>query len=253
MASSITYHTLAGFPHVKPGDDLARQIADCLASNDLALQPGDVIALAQKIISKAEGRYRRLCDVLPGAEAEDWAQRTGKEPRLVQVTLDEANHVLRFRPNLLVVEHRLGMVMANAGVDQSNIEGAGDQVLLLPEDPDRSAEALAAALERLTGVRPAVLITDSVGRAWRIGTCGIAIGAAGIRSVDDIRGDADMMGRELKVSIVAHGDQLAAASCVAMGEGAEGTPAVLIRGLPVEPEPLPASALVRPAVDDMFR
>lgn len=253
MAASITYHTLAGFPHVKPGDDLGRQIADCLAANELELQPGDVIALAQKIISKAEGRYRRLSDVVPGAEAEDWALRTGKEPRLVQVTLDEANHVLRFRPNLLVVEHRLGMVMANAGVDQSNIDGAGDQVLLLPEDPDRSAEALAGALERLTGVRPAVLITDSVGRAWRIGTCGIAIGAAGIRSVDDIRGDADMMGRELKVSIVGHADQLAAAACVAMGEGAEGTPAVLIRGLPVEPEPLPASALVRPAIDDMFR
>lgn len=253
MANAITYYTLAGFPHVKPGDDLARQIADCLAANDLSLEPGDLVALAQKVVSKAEGRYRRLADVVPTQEAEDWARRTGKEPKLVQITLDEANYVLRYRPNLLVVEQRLGMVMANAGIDQSNIDGAGEQVLLLPEDPDRSAEALAGALERLTGVRPAVLITDSVGRAWRIGTCGIAIGAAGIRCVDDIRGDEDMMGRELKVSIVGHGDQLAAAACVAMGEGAEGTPAVLIRGLPVEPEPLPAATLVRPAIDDMFR
>ncbi|MCB9928977.1 MAG: coenzyme F420-0:L-glutamate ligase [Alphaproteobacteria bacterium] len=253
MAPTLTYHTLAGFPRVQPGDDLARQIADCLAANRLALQPGDVVALAQKVVSKAEGRYRRLDAVTPGAAAEDWARRTGKDPRLVQVTLDESNHVLRYRDNLLVVEQRLGMVMANAGIDQSNIDGAGDQVLLLPEDPDRSAEALAGALERLTGTRPAVLITDSVGRAWRIGTCGIAIGCAGIRAVNDIRGQADMMGRELKVSIVGHADQLAAAACVAMGEGAEGTPAVLIRGLSAEPAPLPAAALVRPALDDMFR
>lgn len=253
MAATLTHHILDGFPQVQPGDDLARQTADCVAANGLSLEPGDVIALAQKVVSKAEGRYRRLADVVPGAEAEDWARRTGKDPRLVQVTLDEANHVLRYRDNLLVVEQRLGMVMANAGIDQSNIDGAGEQVLLLPEDPDRSAEALAGALERLTGVRPAVLITDSVGRAWRIGTCGIAIGCAGIRSVNDIRGEADMMGRELKVSIVGHADQLAAAACVAMGEGAEGTPAVLIRGLAVEPEPLPAAALVRPAIDDMFR
>ena len=253
MAATLTFHTLAGFPHVQPGDDLARQIADCLTENDLTLQAGDVVALAQKVVSKAEGRYAQIASVVPSQEAEDWAARTGKDPQLVQITLDEANHVLRSRPNLLVVEHRLGMVMANAGIDQSNIDGAGEQVLLLPEDSDRSAEALAAALESLTGVRPAVLITDSVGRAWRVGTCGIAIGAAGIRTVDDIRGDPDMMGRELKVSIVGHGDQLAAAACVAMGEGSQGTPAVLIRGLPVEPDPLPAAALVRPAVDDMFR
>lgn len=253
MPAPIIYQALAGFPHVKPGDDLARLIADSLSQNGLALEVGDLVACAQKIVSKAEGRYARLEDAIPGPEAEDWARRTGKDPRLVQITLDQANYVLRFRPNLLVVEHKLGMVMANAGVDHSNIDGAGDQVLLLPEDPDRSAEALADGLEALTGVRPAVLITDSVGRAWRIGTAGIAIGAAGVRCVDDIRGDADMMGRELKVSIVGHGDQLAAAACVAMGEADEGTPVVLIRGLAVEPEPLPAATLVRPAEDDMFR
>ncbi len=253
MPAPITYQALDGFPHVQPGDDLSRQILDCLSANGLTLEPGDIVACAQKIISKAEGCYARLEDAQPGPEAEDWARRTGKDPRLVQITLDQANYVLRYRPNLLVVEHKLGMVMANAGIDQSNIDGAGEQVLLLPEDPDRSAEALADGLEALTGVRPAVLITDSVGRAWRIGTGGIAIGAAGIRCVDDIRGDEDMMGRELKVSIVGHGDQLAAAACVAMGEGSEGTPVVLTRGLPAEPAPLPAAALVRPAEDDMFR
>lgn len=253
MPAPITYQALDGFPHVQPGDDLAQQILDCLTANGLSLAPGDVVACAQKIVSKAEGRYARLEGIVPGPEAEGWARRTGKDPRLVQITLDQANYVLRYRPNLLVVEHKLGMVMANAGIDQSNIDGAGEQVLLLPEDPDRSAESLAVGLEKLTGVKPAVLITDSVGRAWRIGTAGIAIGAAGIRCVDDIRGDQDMMGRELKVSIVGHGDQLASAACVAMGEGAEGTPVVLIRGLPVEPEPLPAAALVRPAGDDMFR
>ncbi|HKK31165.1 MAG TPA: coenzyme F420-0:L-glutamate ligase [Alphaproteobacteria bacterium] len=253
MAPPLTLHALEDFPHVKPGDDLARQIADCLAANSLRLQPGDIVACAQKIVSKAEARYARLADLIPGAEAGEWARRTGKDPRLVQITLDQANYVLRYRPNLLVVETKLGMVMANAGVDQSNIDGAGEQVLLLPEDPDRSAEALAAGLEQISGMRPAVLITDSVGRAWRIGTAGIAIGAAGIRCVNDIRGEADMMGRELKVSIVGHGDQLASAACVAMGEGAEGTPVVLIRGLPPEAEPLPAAALVRPAEDDMFR
>ena len=253
MPPPITYQALDGFPQVKPGDDLAALVHASLAANGLTLQPGDIVACAQKIISKAEGRYARLDEVEPGPEAVDWADRTGKDPRLVQVTLDEANYVLRYRPNLLVVEHNLGMVMANAGIDQSNIDGAGEQVLLLPEDPDRSAESLADGLEALTGVRPAILITDSVGRAWRIGTGGIAIGAAGIRCVNDIRGDEDMMGRELKVSIVGHGDQLAAAACVAMGEGAEGTPVVLIRGLPVEPQPLPASTLVRAAEDDMFR
>lgn len=253
MVPPITFQALDGFPHVQPGDDLARQVLDCLTANGLTLEPGDIVACAQKIVSKSEGRYARLEDAHPGPEADDWARRTGKDPRLVQITLDEANYVLRYRPNLLVVEHNLGMVMANAGIDQSNIDGAGEQVLLLPQDPDHSAESLADGLEALTGVRPAVLITDSVGRAWRIGTAGIAIGAAGIRCVDDIRGDEDMMGRELKVSIVGHGDQLAAAACVAMGEGSEGTPVVLIRGLPVEPAPLPAAALVRPAEDDMFR
>jgi coenzyme F420-0:L-glutamate ligase/coenzyme F420-1:gamma-L-glutamate ligase len=253
MPAPIIYQALDGFPHVQPGDDLAQQIMDSLAANGLSLQPGDVVACAQKIISKAEGRYARLEDANPTPLAEDWARRTGKDPRLVQITLDQANYVLRYRPNLLVVEHKLGMVMANAGIDQSNIDGAGEQVLLLPEDSDRSAESLADGLEALSGTRPAVLITDSVGRAWRIGTGGIAIGCAGIRSVNDIRGDDDMMGRELKVSIVGHGDQLASAACVAMGEGSEGTPVVLIRGLPVEAEPLPASALVRPAEDDMFR
>ena len=258
MAACISYRALADFPRVRPGDDLAGRIVACLAADDLVLRPGDIVACAQKIVSKAEGRYARLADLAPSPAALDWAARTGKEPALVQAILDEADHVLRFRPNLLVVEHKLGMVMANAGIDQSNIDGAEidgglGRVLLLPQDPDRSAEALAEGLGALTGVRPAVLITDSVGRAWRVGTCGIAVGAAGIRSVDDIRGEEDMMGRKLQVSVVGHADQLAAAACVAMGEGAEATPVVLIRGLAVETDPLPAAALVRPARDDLFR
>ena len=150
MPPPITYQALDGFPQVKPGDDLAALVQASLAANGLTLQPGDIVACAQKIISKAEGRYARLDEVEPGPEAVDWADRTGKDPRLVQVTLDEANYVLRYRPNLLVVEHNLGMVMANAGIDQSNIDGAGEQVLLLPEDPDRSAESLADGLEALT-------------------------------------------------------------------------------------------------------
>ncbi|MCA8928670.1 MAG: coenzyme F420-0:L-glutamate ligase [Alphaproteobacteria bacterium] len=255
MAPTLTYHTLAGFPRVQPGDDLARQIADCLAANRLALQPGDVVALAQKVVSKAEGRYRRLDAVTPGAAAEDWARRTGKDPRLVQVTLDESNHVLRYRDNLLVVEQRLGMVMANAGIDQSNVEqpDGDEQVLLLPEDPDGWCGETRERIGRHFGVDIAVVLSDSFGRAWRVGTTGVAIGAAGLPAVLDCVGAPDLFGRALRVTQIGFADEVAAAASLIMGQAAEGRPAVLVRGLEWRQPALPAGALVRPREEDMFR
>ncbi len=263
---SLHAFTLAGLPEVHPGDDLAGHIVAALERGDERLAPGDVVVVAQKIVSKAEGRYVELADVEPGDEAKVWAEKTGKDPRLVQAILSESNSVLRWRPNLLVVEHVRGWVMANAGADQSNIIGGdGERVLLLPVDPDASAARLRAALEARYGGPLGVVVADSVGRAWRVGTVGLALGAAGVRTVADIRGQLDRQGRELKVSIVGIGDEIAAAANLLIGEAAEGTPVAVLRGLDVmDPRPTGGQSggqsggqtgadLVRPASEDLFR
>lgn len=246
--------TVPGIPEVRPGDDLAAIVGDAIAASDRPLAAGDVIVVAQKIVSKAESRYVDLADVAPGAEALAWAEKTGKDPRLVEVILGESSSVLRWRPNLLVVEHKRGWVMANAGADQSNIEGEeGARVLLLPIDPDASAAGLKQALDARFGGPVGVIVADSVGRAWRIGTVGLALGAAGVRTVHDIRGELDRQGRELKVSIVGIGDEIAAAANLLIGEAAEGTPVVVVRGLDVMTQEGSGADLVREAEGDLFR
>jgi len=242
-------------PAVAPGDDLAALIAERLAGAAIALRDGDVVVLAQKIVSKAEGRIVDLADVTPSPEAEALAREVEKDPRLVEVILSESRRVVRRRPNVLIVEHRLGFVMANAGVDQSNVAPADghERALLLPLDPDASAERLRAALEARSGCRLGVVINDSFGRAWRRGTVGIAVGCAGIASLLDKRGDSDLFGRTLRVTLVAVADEIAAAASLLMGQANEGRPVVIVRGaLPAGPA-LPAASLVRSPEEDMFR
>jgi coenzyme F420-0:L-glutamate ligase / coenzyme F420-1:gamma-L-glutamate ligase len=251
---SMTVFTLPGIPEVQAGDDLAALIADALEAAGETLELGDIIVTAQKIVSKAEGRYIELADMTPGDEALEWAAKAEKDPRLVQAILDETEKVLRWRPNLLVVEHKRGWVMANAGADQSNIEGAeGERVLMLPLDPDASAASIRSGLEARYGGPVGVIIADSVGRAWRVGTVGLALGASGVRVMADIRGELDRQGRELKVSIVGAGDEIAAAANLLIGEAAEGTPVAVVRGLDMLDGSQTGANLVRASSEDLFR
>ena len=255
---SATLLPLPGLPDVKPGDSLPQLISHGLAAAGLTLQDGDVIAVAQKIVSKAEGRQVALDTITPTAEAEVLAQETGKDPRLVTLILQESRSVVRKRagqPGVIVVEHLRGWVHANAGIDQSNIQmdAGGASALLLPEDPDRSAAALRRALEAAHGVRLGVLINDSFGRAWRVGTCGIALGASGLEALKDLRGQEDRYGRRLEVSVVGLADELAAAASLIMGQAAEGTPVVILRDFPGVLGDGAAADLIRPAAEDLFR
>jgi len=251
---SMTVFTLPGIPEVQAGDDLVALIADALEAVGEVLEPGDLVVAAQKIVSKAEGRYIQLADMKPGEEALEWAAKTEKDPRLVQAILDETETVLRWRPNLLVVEHKRGWVMANAGADQSNIEGAeGERVLMLPLDPDAAAAGIRSGLEDRYGVPVGVIIADSVGRAWRVGTVGLALGASGVLVMADIRGELDRQGRELKVSIVGAGDEIAAAANLLIGEAAEGTPVAIVRGLDMLDGSQTGADLVRASSEDLFR
>jgi coenzyme F420-0:L-glutamate ligase/coenzyme F420-1:gamma-L-glutamate ligase len=255
QTTHLTLHAVPDFPRVRPGDDLAGLLADRLTASALVPRAGDVIVLAQKIVSKAEGRIVDLASVAASARAVALAAEVGKDPRLVEVILSESVRVVRHRPNLLIMEHRLGFVMANAGVDHSNLGAPGgpDQVLLLPEDPDASAAQLRAALMARFGVAVAVVITDSFGRPWRRGSAGVAIGAAGLPSLVDLRGTPDLFGRTLEVTLVGLADEVAAAASLLQGQGAEGQPAVLLRGLNWSAPEAPAAALVRPPAEDLFR
>jgi len=211
--------------------------------------------LAQKIVSKAEGRYVDLATVTPSPRAGKIAAETDKDPRLVELILEDSRRVVRQRPGVLIVEHRLGYVMANAGIDRSNVDpGMGaEPVLLLPRDPDGSAAELRRRLAARYGAAPAVIIADSFGRAWRRGTVGIALGAAGLPSMQDYRGRPDLFGRPLRITETGFADEIAAAASLLMGQADEGQPAVLVRGLAWSGGDAPASALVRPAAEDLFR
>jgi coenzyme F420-0:L-glutamate ligase / coenzyme F420-1:gamma-L-glutamate ligase len=255
MSEPLTIYPLAGIGEVGEGADLAALLCDALAATGIALQAGDIVAVAQKIVSKAEDRTLDLGKLAASAEAVRLAGLTGKEPQLVEAVLGESSEVLRAKRNVLIVRHRLGLVMANAGIDRSNVPApcGEDRVLLLPRDPDASACAIRAGIEAHTGVAPGIIVTDSFGRAWRNGVVNVAIGAAGIASLVDRRGEVDREGRELQVTEVALADALAAAAGVVMGEGAESCPVVLIRGVPAWSEHLPAAALIRPLDEDMFR
>ena len=249
---------LPGIPRVAPGADLVALLLDGLTRAETPLQTGDILVIAQKIVSKAENRYVELAGIQPSTRALEIARVVEKDPRIVEIILRESRAVLRQVPGVLIVEHRLGFVMANAGVDASNIEheGAGvERVLLLPADPDATAAALATALHERTGAAVGVVINDSVGRAWRNGTVGIALGSAGFPALYDRRGERDLFGRVLQVTEVALADQLAAAAALVQGEADEGKPVVLVRGFS-RPPGVPDSsvrALLRPRERDLFR
>lgn len=254
MPGCIAITPIGGIKLVEPGDDLASLLLDGLSANHLNLEDGDIIAVAQKVVSKAEGRQVDLATVEASDEARRLGAETDKDPRLVQLILDESTEVVRKKPGVLIVRHKLGLVGAHAGVDQSNVDhGAGASALLLPEDPDASASKIRRALMQATGQRIGVLITDSANRPWRLGTVGIAIGAAGIGVLDDRRGGNDLYGRELKVTLINRADSLASAATLAMGETTERTPAALIRGFHAEESEQSASAIPRPPEEDLFR
>ncbi len=252
-ARALTLTAITGLPLIGPGDELARLLLDALASQGLSLRSGDVLVLAQKIVSKAEGRLVFLPDLPVSPSAAALAAETGKDPHLVQAILDESRAVLRSRPGLIVVEHRLGFVCANAGIDHSNVKGNDDWALLLPEDPDRSAAAIRMFLETAAAVRIGVLIIDSHGRAWRNGTVGAAIGLSGLPGLVDLRGEADLFGRELVATIIGAADELAAAASLVMGQAGEGTPAVHVRGFPYPLTEGSLPDLLRTKESDLFR
>jgi len=242
-------------PLIAPGDDLGLIIAGTLARNGQALQAGDILVLAQKIVSKAENRFVRLSEVSPSARAMELAAITQKDPREVEVILWDTVEVVRVRPNLLIVEQRNGYICANAGLDHSNV--APDEaglVLRLPEDPDASAARLRARLAELTGQRPPVMIIDSHGRPWRLGVTGVVIGLAGLKPLMDLRGRPDLFGRKLLHTEVNLADQLAGAASLVMGQAAEACPAVIARGLVYEADDFArARDVLRDQKVDLFR
>ncbi len=246
---------LPDLPMVQPGDDLAELIVAALARAGRTLADRDVLVVAQKVVSKAENRVVDLATVTPTPRAIALAAEVGKDPRLVEVVLAESTRVVRSRPNLIIVQHRLGFVMANAGVDQSNVAPADGvhRALLLPENPDASAERLRARLAAHYGARIGVIISDSFGRAWRRGTCGVAIGAAGLPGLIDLRGSPDLFGRTLEVSIIGFADEIAAAASLLQGQAAEARPVVLVRGLAWTAPDTPAADLIRPGNEDLFQ
>jgi coenzyme F420-0:L-glutamate ligase/coenzyme F420-1:gamma-L-glutamate ligase len=252
----ISILALQTIPSIQAGDDLADAIRGALEREALALSDGDIVVVAQKIVSKAEGRIRRLEGIVPSARAEELHEITGKDPRLIELMLQESVAVIRAAPNLLILEHRLGHIMANAGMDRSNVDADvfdEDVVLLLPENPDRSARRIRDRLSAMLKTHLGVVISDSFGRPWRLGTVGVAIGVTGPASVIDRRGDPDLFGRALQVTEIGHADAIASAAVLAMGEGSEGRPVVILRGLDWQESGQTARDALRPRESDVFR
>jgi coenzyme F420-0:L-glutamate ligase/coenzyme F420-1:gamma-L-glutamate ligase len=248
---------LEGLPLFGPQTRAAGEVVAAVRRQEIGLEPSDVVVLAQKIVSKAEGRTARLREIAPGEAAQALAEKTARPAPLMQLMLDESEAIVRATPMVVIARHRTGHVAANAGIDASNVHGgAEDSVLLWPRDPDASARAIRAELKALTGVAPAVVIADSLGRAWRMGTIGTAIGAAGLTIVDDRRGETDLFGRTLQATLVAVADAIAAAAVLVMGEGAEGVPAVIVRGagrFVAGADGAGAVEGLRPSKEDLFR
>ncbi len=253
--ATIQIHSLPGIPLIEKGDNLCQLILDAIEANKLILKDGSILVLAQKIVSKAEDRLVNLKTIKPTALAIEYSVKTDKDPRLVELILQESKNVIRYRQGVLVVENHQGLIMANAGIDHSNVEQdpENDWVLLLPENPDESAASLQNEFLRKTGSKIGVIINDSIGRAWRNGTIGTAIGVAGLSSIVDLRGRADLFGNQLRVSEEAIADELASAASLLQGQADEGLPVVLIEGYPSSSQHIPASELIRPEEKDLFR
>jgi coenzyme F420-0:L-glutamate ligase/coenzyme F420-1:gamma-L-glutamate ligase len=254
MSARLEIFAIPGIPMVAAGDDLPSLIADALKTADMTLRDRDVVVLAQKIVSKAEGRTVDLATVTPSPRAIELAKEVEKDPRIVEVVLSESVRVVRSRPNLMIMQHRLGFVMANAGVDQSNVAPSDgvQRALLLPVDPDGSAETIRARLAERFGIRLGCVISDSFGRPWRRGTAGVAIGCAGLPSLIDLRGQPDLFGRILEVSIIGFADEIAAAASLLQGQAAEGQPVVVVRGLTWSAPDARIAELLRPPEEDLF-
>jgi len=251
--TTLTLLALGGVPMIEQGADLARIVLDAIAGAGQSLADGDIVVLAQKIVSKAEGRLIDLATVEASRQAADIARQVDKDPRLVELILGEAKEVMRVRPGVLIVRHRLGLVLANAGIDQSNIDHDGRTLaLMLPVDPDASAQAIRRDLVARTGADVAVLIIDSLGRAWRTGTTGTAIGVAGMPGLVDLRGREDLHGRRLETSELGLADEVAAAASLVMGQADEGRPIVLVRGVGYDRRDGSAAELIRPRHMDLF-
>lgn len=251
--TQLTLIALRGMPLVQPGDDLPRMILDALHANGVTLQPRDVLIVTSKIVSKAEGRVVRLDAVTPSERALELAARTGKDPRMVEWVLRESRVVSRVAPNVLVVEHRLGFVSANAGIDQSNLENGDERALLLPLDPDESARVIRQRVVESAGVEVGVIISDSHGRPFRLGNVNVAIGVSGMPALVDLRGQSDLFRRTLRISIQGYADMVAGAAGLLTGEGAEGLPVVVARGLTYPDVDGRASDLQRPPDQDLYR
>jgi len=254
----LSVRPLIGLPMFVPGMSVADEICSALAATDDTLCDGDVVVIAQKIVSKSEGRAVALAMLTPGDSALALAGKTGRDPQMAQAILDESAEIMRPHPAAIIARHRTGHVLANAGIDASNVEGGADgKVLLWPLDPDASAREIRASLQAASGRQVGVVIADSMGRAWRIGTVGTAIGCAGVAVLEDRRGKAlDLFGRPLQATIIAVADSIAAMAALALGEADEGTPVAIVRGANrwtcAEDGPGAVGGL-RPIDQDMFR
>ena len=248
---------LPKIPIVHTGNDLVEIIQDGLMEADINLQDGDIVVVAQKIVSKVEGRWVNLVTVQPSAQALTLAEEIEKDPRLIELVLHESNHILRKRSGTIIVEHRLGFVCANAGIDHSNVAGIGDMdeewVLLLPENPDASAQMIRQKLETMSSAHIGVMVIDSHGRAWRQGVVGVAIGLSGLPGLVDMRGTKDLFGYELRITTIGAADELAAAASLVMGQANEATPIVHVRGFPYALRDGNLKELLRPKEQDLFR
>ena len=252
-APGLSAFAIPDIPLIQAGDDIVGIILERAAAADLELHAGDALVIASKIVAKAEGRYQHLGEVEPSAAALALAAETGKDPRLVELILGESRAVSRKRMGVLVTEHRLGFVSANAGIDQSNIEAGSEAALLLPGDPDAAAAAIRAQIKARLNIAVAVVISDTHGRAFRVGNVGVAIGAAGLPAVMDLRGSRDLYGRVLEVTQLAYADLVASAAHLLSGEADEGLPAVVIRGLNLAQKHGRAADMIRSAKHDLYR
>src|SRR4030042_6321876 len=254
---SLVLSPLPNIPMIHTGDNLVEIIWNGLSETEIVLQDGDILVLAQKIVSKAEDRWVNLVSIEPSARAIALAEDVQKDPRLVELILRESSQVLRTRIGTIIVEHRLGVVCANAGIDHSNVAGDGnsteDWVLLLPENPDASAQWVRQNLESMSGGRLGVMIIDSHGRAWRQGVVGVAIGISGMPGLVDMRGNSDLFGYTLRITTIGAADELAAAASLVMGQTDEAPPIIHVRGFPYGLRDGNLKGLLRPTDQDLFR